>query len=263
MTGWDTEGLLRTHPSPGPMSRFLLAFLLVPVPLLAQAGSRELSADRPDTTESPLSVEPGRIQLESSVADWSREDGGETLALAILNLKLGLTRSTDLQLVLDGHRLGGDGPDGFGDLALRGKWNLWGNDGGSTALGLLPWVGIPTRSAAASDAWQGGLAVPFAIDLRQGVSLGLMPGVDLAAAADGGHDAEFLHTAVLGFALTGRLGLYTEYIGAAAAEDYLAHASAGLTYAVGPDLQLDCGAVLGLNEAAPDLRLFTGFTWRY
>lgn len=37
----------------------------------------------------------------------------------------------------------------------------------------------------------------------------------------------------------------------------------GLTYGIGEDVQLDVGAFVGLNRAAPDLVLFVGITWRF
>ena len=72
---------------------------------------RELSTDRPDQTESPYTVDAGRFQIEMDfVQHCSHHDtsGGGSVrtknwSIAPLNLKLGLTKQVDLQLILDSH----------------------------------------------------------------------------------------------------------------------------------------------------------------
>jgi hypothetical protein len=63
---------------------------------------RELSTDRPDQTESPYTVDAGHWQFEFDFANFTTDDEGgtrtQTLNIAPLNAKLGLTSSTDLQL---------------------------------------------------------------------------------------------------------------------------------------------------------------------
>ncbi len=63
-----------------------LSIILLACPCLAADFQRELSADRPDATKSPYTVEPGRFQVESSLRAIARdrEAGGttETRALA-------------------------------------------------------------------------------------------------------------------------------------------------------------------------------------
>ncbi|MES2694640.1 MAG: hypothetical protein V4773_14280, partial [Verrucomicrobiota bacterium] len=57
------------------------------------AGTRELTTDRPDTTETPFTIEPGKVQLETSVATWSRDrlDGVRTTEweIAPFNVRIG------------------------------------------------------------------------------------------------------------------------------------------------------------------------------
>ena len=62
---------------------------------------RPMSADRPDITESPYTVDAGVIQLEMSFFDYSKNGSDETWTIAPINLKLGLTHNMDLQLVFD------------------------------------------------------------------------------------------------------------------------------------------------------------------
>lgn len=118
---------------------------------------REMSTDRPDQTESAYTVDAGLFQLEmdfvSTEFDHDRSDGEDIRStvwnIAPVNLKVGLLNNVDLQFVLDPYvnarvedRVAGtvDKASGVGDFQNRLKINLWGNDGGSTALAIMPFV---------------------------------------------------------------------------------------------------------------------------
>src|SRR5687768_16538378 len=64
---------------------------------------REMSTDRPDTTESPYTVDAGHVQFELSFFDYARndDDGVRTESLSVLpaNVKLGLLNNVDIQFV--------------------------------------------------------------------------------------------------------------------------------------------------------------------
>lgn len=249
----------------------LLTCLTLTLPLSAHSlfdpvptdSMRDLAADRPDATESPITVDAGHVQFEASLVDWSRDGGDETWTVMASNLKFGLTDCTDLQIVWDSYIAEDPGLEGFGDVTLRFKWNLWGNDGGNTGLALFPFVKIPTGTALSNDVWEGGLIVPFSMGLTERTGLGLMAELDYVDDENGGYDFEFVHTAVLGFDLSERWGCFVEYIGVLAEDHYEASASGGFTYAVHANLVLDAGARVGLNGHAEDVGLFSGFTVRY
>lgn len=103
----------------------------------------------------------------------------------------------------------------------------------------------------------------FAAPLPNGFGLGLMGEVDFVRnEKDDGYDLEFVHTASVGRDIVGDLGGYVEYIGVAGGGPYAAALSTGLTYALSRDVQLDAGIMAGLSDAAEDLRLFTGVSFR-
>jgi hypothetical protein len=250
---------------------FWIAFALaLPVAVSAQEGGlRDLSADRPDTTESPVSVDAGHWQLETSFFDWSRDDvsGDSVRTVLASNLKYGINDRSDVQLVFEAYTIEDAGPAdtrGFGDIQLRYKLNLWGNDEGDTALALLPFVKIPTGTALSNGEWEGGLAIPWSIDLNERLSLGLMAEIDAVYDEDSGdHRAEFLHTAVLGIGLTEKWSAFVEYIGVTSDSPYQVFGSGGLVYSVTENLALDLGGQVGLNDAAAGVGLFTGMTARF
>jgi len=236
---------------------------------------RPLEADRPDATESPRTVDAGYFQVESSILGYSRDRSGgvkfDSWSWAETNIKYGLNDSMDLQLILAPYvrevtRSGGmrQEVEGIGDITLRLKWNLWGNDEGDTAFALFPYVKAPSGSDVSNDKWEGGIILPWAAEICDGVGFGMQ--AEFASVwdeDDGEHDIDFLHTAVLGFDVTDQLGLYVEYLGIAGDHPYEAYASGGVTWAFTDLFQWDAGLVLGLNDVAEDLNTFTGFTVKF
>jgi hypothetical protein len=130
----------------------------------------------------------------------------------------------------------------------------------------MPFVQFPTGDddLGFADRIEGGVIVPLAASLPNDFSLGLMAEFDFVRDdADDGYDLEFVHTASVGHDLVGDLAGYVEYIGVASSGDrYAAALGAGLTYGLTPDVQLDGGVIVGLNETAEDLRLFAGLSFR-
>lgn len=257
--------------------------LLNPTPA---ALMREMSTDRPDKTESPYTVDAGHFQIEmdlvSHTRDRDRSNGGDTRveawAIAPVNLKVGVLNSVDLQLILEsynhvttedrttGTRLR---QNGFGDLTTRVKINLWGNDGGTTALAAMPYVKIPTnQDHLGNSSVEGGLILPVAVELPAGFSLGLMSQLDFILDGDGnGHHPEFVHTATIGRAIVGDLSAYLEFFSAVSAErgpsPWVGTVDFGFTYALTPNLQLDAGVNIGVTDSADDWNPFLGVSMRF
>lgn len=251
-----------------------LALIVMAGAVQAADFERELSADRPDTTESPISVEPGRFQVESSLWAYGRDRAlgveTQTWTVAETNFKIGLTPCQDLQFVVrpyirESQRgLADSDAEGFGDVEVRWKWNFWGNDGGKTALGLMPFVSVPTQTAVSSGEWEGGAILTYAIDIAEGWGLGIQGEIDRVWDEDSRrHEWDFLHTVVLGRDVTESIGVYLEYIGVTGAHPYEASLSGGVTWGIGSNLQLDLGGVYGLNDAAEDYSVFQGITYRF
>lgn len=240
---------------------------------------RDMSTDRPDKTESPYTVDAGRFQIETDLVAYTHDSrhGITTRAFDVLpfNVKVGLTGSTDLQLVYGAYsqvRASGGGitetDSGTGDLVVRVKHNLWGNDGGTTALALMPFVKLPTNTMASlNDDVEGGLIVPLAVDLGSGMGLGLMTEIDILKAEDGrGYEPTFVNSATLSFELTRQLGMYVEAFVERSTEsgaETIVTFDTGVTYAVTDNLQLDAGANIGVTDAADDLNVFVGLSQRY
>ncbi len=242
---------------------------------------RPMSADRPDVTESPKTVDAGAVQLEISFFEYFHDSDNtsaektDTLLLAFTNVKVGLLNNTDLQIVFAPYVRNETRPDagtatvdeGFSDVVVRLKVNFWGNDEGDTALGILPFIKIPTGTSVSNGQVEAGIALPFGWDINEKVGLGVMPELDLVYnETTGTHDLGLLFSTVLGFEIFGPVAGYVEYVGIVffnGADDHRSLLSFGGTYEVTPNAVLDVGARVGLNRRANDVAVFTGITLRF
>ncbi len=242
---------------------------------------REMSTDRPDLTESPYSVDAGHFQIEMDAVNFSREEDGssrtEAFSFAAMNLKVGLCNRADLQVILEPYntvrirdRSTGDSERrrGFGDITTRLKVNLWGNDVGSTALGVMPFVKFPSnQDDLGNNAVEGGLIIPFAAELPAGWGLGAMTEVDFMEDADeNGHHLEFINTLTFGHDIVGDLAGYAEFFSLVSTDDgakWIGSVDFGLTYGLTEDVQLDAGINLGVTSSADDWNPFCGISWRF
>lgn len=243
------------------------------LPIVAVVGSavcsaaelRPLSTDRPDVTESPHTVDAGHFQFEMELANWSRDGRNREFSLGELNAKIGLDPSTDLQLVLPFYTQVRDGGEGFGDIQIRLKHNLWGNDAGPTALALMPFIQLPTANGDLGNGeFEGGLIVPFGFDGPAGWSFGVQGELDIEADQNGsGHHLTVLASVTGSHAMTENTGMFLELVGMLSAEsdtDCEAYFNTGMTWCPSPTWQLDGGIRVGLTSAATDFTPFLGLS---
>jgi hypothetical protein len=244
-----------------------------------------MSTDRPDKTESPFTVDAGHFQLEMDLVTYShdrdRSQGGDVSvdawSLAPLNLKAGLTPNFDVQLMISphqrirtaDHQAGSvDRRSGFGDITVRLKRNLFGNDGGQAALGVMPYVKLPTsQDDIGSGRVEGGVILPLGLDLPAGFGLGLMSQVDLLRDGTGdGYHPEFIHSITVSHSLVGNLSGYVEFFSSVSTEsgsEWVGTVDLGLTYGLTENVQLDAGVNLGVTRSADDVNPFAGVSVRF
>jgi hypothetical protein len=241
---------------------------------------RDLNTDRPDQTEGPFTVDAGHIQLEMDfftlTYDRHSPDGtrSETWNVAPINARIGLCNRVELDLILDNYvnvrtREGRvtDRTSGFGDITTRLKINFWGNDGGTTAFGIIPFVKLPLdASNLRNGRTEGGVILPFNISLPGGWGVGMMTEADFVSDDRGGYDTEWVNSISVSRNLTKQLGAYVEFfsvVGTAPGFDWQGQADVGVTFAVTDNLQLDCGCNFGLTKSAPDFQPFAGISVRF
>ena len=256
--------------------------LLLALSASGAQAARELTTDRPDATESPFTVEAGRVQLEASLFEFAQDTYNSDHAsvrisewnFAPFNLRIGLTPDIDLHVILETHRMSRiDDRDagrvsklsGTGDVTLRAKYNFWGNDGGDTALGIMPFVKLPTgKSGLGNHSVEGGVILPVALELGAGWGLGAMTEVDFVRNdANTGYTYVWLNSASFSHDIAGALGGFLEVVSEVGNGPASLSFNSGLTYGINDDLQLDLGTNVGISRSAEDLRVFAGVSKRW
>jgi hypothetical protein len=247
---------------------------------------REMSTDRPDLTESPYTVDAGHFQIESDIINFTRERRdaehssfhSDNFSFGATNFKMGLTNRIDLQLVFDGWQIQNerdrddDGVifketrQGVGDLTTRLKINVFGNDSGKVALGVMPFIKFPTNQEdLGNNKVEGGVIIPVGVELPHGWSMGFQTEVDFLAEDDGDHYFEFFNTMTFSHSIIGNLGGYMEVTGAVntLGEPWAGTVDGGFTYGFTDDIQLDFGCNFGITRAANDYQPFLGLSIRF
>lgn len=246
---------------------------------------RALSTDRPDQTESAYTVDAGHFQAEWDIVNFvydrhnvdKANERVESFTVMPINLKVGLCNNVDLQVVIDSYvheRVENFAAgttrtrEGFGDVTARLKINFWGNDGGDTAFGALPFVKFPTASEGlGNDVIEPGVLFPLAVELPAGFGMGLMTGVEFTAGDENKlTHADFVNSITFAHDIVGNLGGYIEFftvISTEDATDWAGSVDAGLTYGVTENVQIDAGVNVGVTRAADDVNPFVGMSVRY
>jgi len=248
---------------------------------------RDLSTDRPDMTESPFTVDAGRVQTETNLFGYARSypeaDGTVVSAseFATTNIRIGLTHDTEIDVIWQPYGIVRAQRDpvaatrqaGVGSVDLRAKINLWGNDTfaapGATALALLLFVTLPTDrgNGIGAAAVEAGLIVPFAVKFSDRVGLGLNAGMHVRKDDPTvGYHVEWLASASLSYEWSERFGSYVEVatrLGTRDPRGDVVLVGLGLAYKVTRNLQLDAGVNLGVTPAASRVNPFVGVSARF
>ena len=239
---------------------------------------REMTTDRPAMTQSPFTVDAGHYQAEIEAFSLGQDRSGGTKTKMLtteINFKIGVCDKSDLQVVLEPYRsveVSGSGTnsdkDGLGDLDVRYKFNLWGNNGGETAAAVMPFVTLPTHSDEldANREVTGGIIFPFSAKIEKDWKVGVMLEIDLVRnVVDDGYVGQFIQSLSVGHNIAGDLDGFVEILNLASADDRAAgqaYFNAGATFGFSPDIIFDAGINIGLTEASEDFRFLVGISVR-
>ena len=239
---------------------------------------RPLVPDRPGVTESPYSVDAGHLQYETDVLRLlTRREGpahGHDWYANHFLAKIGLTNRTDLQVALNSYTYSGNYDDadpsqnqrvrGVGDLTLRLKHTLVGDDNSRWALGLIGYVQLPTGGAVGDGGYEPGLSLPAVFQCTKAWSIGGQVAANLFYDREQSqHYVQLTPTFTTDYQFTKVVQAFVELVG------YwdVRQASWGSSVNLGPQLdisdnvQLDFGAHLPLTHSV-DREYFLGLSFR-
>lgn len=265
------------------MLRVIPVTLLLCAAMPAAAGElRDLCPDRPGLGTPACTLDPGHVQLEVGLVDWTRDDDGGTRTDTILAgdalLRIGLTDRMEAQIgwtsfghVRERDRLAGtvSNASRVGDASVAIRWNLKNPDGSGTSIAVMPHADLPIgRAPLGAGDWGAGLLVPLSFELPAGLSLALTPGIAAAADADGdGRHLAYGSVVGLGFAFGDSVSASAE-LGLTRDRDPAGHSTQALGgFSLGwqpaDDWQIDTGINVGLNAETPDSEVYLGVSRRF
>lgn len=259
--------------------RILLLPILAVIAAPAVAQERPFCADRPGLNTPACTLSPGTVQVETGLADGTRNESGgvETFQLLVADtlVRVGVTDRLEAQVaftpfgtVRTEFRPFAERRSGVGDLRVFVRRNLLSPDGSGTSLAIMPGVTLPTGGDAIGQGTTSfSLLVPFGTPLPGGFAFGATPEVDAAADADGsGRHLAF--GSVVGVShgvgpvgVTAELAVFRDDDPLGRTTQSLAALSAAWQPA--DNWQLDLGSAFGLNRDTADSRVYFGVVKRF
>jgi hypothetical protein len=241
---------------------------------------RTFSPDRPDKSTSPLTIDAGHAQLEMDLLGTLYTHGGGASMQQFFSadpvLKLGVTNNADVEVELGGYqsirvtdRATGRSQhlSGFGDVTIRTKINLVGNDGGDFAAAIVPTFKLPTATGGVGNgAAEFGVLAPVQLALPLDLTALFVTEIDqLKNAVNTGRHASFTNLLNISHPITPELTAEVEIWSQVQAQHEPSQYSLDLAaaYALGPNTQLDAALYVGLNAQTPALVGYIGMAQRF
>lgn len=238
---------------------------------------REMETDRPDVTESPITVDAGHFQLETDLIRFTKENSKtnqiNTLLINQINLKIGITNNTAIQIGFQTYGRQKEKnlttntqeiADGHGDLTFRIKQNIVGNNKGNFALAILPYIKFPTSKYENDSRFEGGLIIPMSYQLPKDWKLGFQVEVDRLKDDDQpAMHTEFLQTLTLSHSIIkGIDGIAETYYTYDFKDHHFSnYINAAIQVEIVKDFKMDAGLNYGLQHNA-DKHYFLGASYR-
>lgn len=237
--------------------------------MLACAGlataAEPIATDRPGFPFSSLTLAPGRVQLEGSLAWESGAARGRYTTPTLL--RIGLAPDWELRISGAGrlHDTAAAPRGSWSDLAVGVKRHIAASPGGAS-LAWLAQVDLPTGDGAPGRGVRPSLGLAADWSLADGRSLGFASGLVLERDAAGRGVAGSVGL-LLGQPVGTRSRLYAELAAPRIALDGDGGPSIiagfGVSHLVGDDTQVDIGYSAGLSRAAPDHSVAIGLSRRW
>jgi len=244
---------------------------------------RKFAPDRPTKGFSVRTVDAGHFEIETDLVNYtySKYLGVTTRNYQALDptFKLGVTNWMDVEVQFNGLQYtqmfdGGPMPNfqnstGFGDVFLRTKINLLGNDSGPVGFALIPYVKLPSSTPLISNgAVEGGLIAPLALRPADFIVTLMTEVDDLKSATSNNRYANFVNLVSVSHGVPGTEGVNAmvelfSSVGTDPGTAPIYTLDFGMNFRLSQHIILDVGLNLGLNSAAPKAQVYTGISARF
>jgi hypothetical protein len=226
--------------------------------------SQKIVTDRPDQTESSVTVGGKTFQIESGMLfQKSNNNDVKSFFAPSTLLRYGISKNVELRFVsqyestkleLEG---GKTNYSGFNDLELGAKIQILKREDKNTKMAFLTHIVLPTAKENLTTTNVGvinKLALSHEINDKIGVDYNV--GYDYVA-----KQSSLTYSLAIGLSLTNKLSFYAEPYGAwGESNTFESNFDAGFTYLVNSNFQLDVSYGTGLNN---DMEYISaGFSWK-
>ena len=232
---------------------------------------RNFSSDRPGSTNTPSTIDPGHYQFEIEAFNFSQnQDSSTQLVYPNVRVRIGvletfeiaLSYATYLQQWSQGQTL-----QGGGDSTFSLKSNLYGDGKDNFALALMFTGKIPTdRSGVGNSYWDPSLMVPIVVKVKKWEA-SLMPEIDLRKNnSDDKSHVEFNAPFSFAWDITSNSDLYAEWvvhISQGQNKTTSSYFGIGGAWKVAASTQIDLGCNLGQDTLSPRYNPFLGISQRF
>jgi hypothetical protein len=234
-----------------------------------------LSADRPGLGDSSDVVGRGVWQIETGFSLEGDRDGGPSTAqeftTPLLLVRVGVAERIDVRLGVEGlvadssGVAGSDWQSGRSDIELGMRWLVADQKQLGVDLTMMPLLSVPAGSErSTSHGYDPTLKLAWNRDLPRRFSLS--GNVHVASlTSSGGRFVQHAVSVAAGRELSARWAGYAELFTASAFERNGGRGwigDAGVTHALGSNVQVDVSGGVGLNDAAPDWFFSAGLVFR-
>ena len=234
--------------------------------------SEPLITDRPDATESPTTIAPGFIQVETGGFYESFEDNNiksESFTYNTTLVRLGLLDNLELRIgwdfvegrtTINGNKLD-DVTSGFNPLLFGTKISINDEKGWMPEIGFLGHLYLPFL--ASQDYRPETTGVDFRLSFAHTLSEKSSIGYNIGAQwLDGSPEAAYIYTLSYGYSVTNKIGAYIELYGDFPEDNKANHLwNSGLTYLLSNNVQLDATVGSGITEGQ-DILLSAGVSFK-
>lgn len=247
------------------MPKFRIVVLLVAIAFFTPvfALAQELVTDRPDQTESSVTVPKGSLQIESGLLFSEWDENSITVKQNLLPTTLfryGLTKNIEIRLVVQNEKLitASDKIKGLSDIEAGTKIQVLKEENGNTEIAFLAHVFVPTGNEALSNGkW--GMVSKFAFSNPVNDYAGI--GYNLGYSYFGMDKGSITYSFAAGFSITDKISIYFEPFGEIYNfESLFVNTDAGITYLLRKNFQLDFSLGTGINYKTNYIAV--GFSWR-
>ncbi len=249
---------------------------------------RPMNSEAADRIANPYTVDAGHVQIEATLVDYyngSRQGAvGPAFTYNVSQdaflwhpvIKVGLMNNVDFEVQPTYHTVSTSqsGTSGFfpysvdrrrsdfGNVDVASKINLWGNDGGVTALAVRPYISIPTEGGRTVV---GGVDIPFAWQLPWQMTLKVATTIGAVENADATVYLGFENSLALEKNLTEEFMVFCMLNTAVTSDshaDWVGYAGFGAAYTFSRNFQAYAGMRFGF-EAGYDYNPYAGITLRF